>query len=671
VKSWIRLLIALAIALPAFAISASAGADAYPSRDWYVGKILFKSDRGGGEALYAMNPDGSDVQQLTDPNAGFYYQQALQQDTTTADGRYKLYVTTFGGDIQIWQQDTVTLATSYVVGGTPGADYDPAWAPDSRWVAYVSQQDGHDEIHVFDRQTHEDRRLTVTTWEWNKHPSYSPDGSQIVFYSNRVAGWKHVWLMNADGSQVHNISGWDKSNDWDPVWVKRPLAEPTQQELQPLLPAGTTVPGATPALADYVGKILFKSDREGTPAFYLLDPATGNVVRDDDPNVGFYYTEASQRDMTSPDGRYRLFVKQNHGYEIWQEDMVTQAQEFVVGLRPESRSGPGFHFALPGVNYDPAWSSDTRYVAYVTEADGNDEIHLFDRVTKQDKRLTYNTYEWDKHPSWSPDGKQIVFWSNRVSGYKHLWIMGADGSNQTNLSGWGQYNDWDPIWIKYAPSPAPQLTLAPVPTPGPVATPTIHSPDWYVGKILFKSDRAGNEALYAMNADGSGVEQLTDPNAGFYYVQALQQDSTSADGRYKLYVTKVGDDIQIWQQDTVTGQVGYVVGGTRGPDYDPAWAPDNRFVAYVSEQDGHDEVHLLDRKSGTDTRLTVTNWEWNKHPSFSPDGSQIAFYSNRESGFSHIWLMNADGSMQHNISGWATANDWDPVWVKVAPTPLK
>ncbi|MHB0877334.1 MAG: TolB family protein, partial [Anaerolineae bacterium] len=69
-------------------------------------------------------------------------------------------------------------------------------------------------------QTGEDRRLTNNTWEWDKHPSFNSDGSQIVFWSNREAQWKHIWLMNADGSEQHNLSGWLQSNDWDPVWVK-------------------------------------------------------------------------------------------------------------------------------------------------------------------------------------------------------------------------------------------------------------------------------------------------------------------------------------------------------------------------------------------------------------------------------------------------------------------
>jgi len=219
-RTWLVLAIALVFPL-LISVGHLAAQEAVPTREWYVGKILFKSDRGGKEAFYAMNSDGSEVQLVQDPNAGFYYAEALQRDVTSPDGRYRLFVNQFGGDYQIWEQDTVTGAQRYVTGGTEGADYDPAWAPDTRWVAYVSQADGNDEIHLFDRQTGLDKRLTSNSWEWDKHPSWSPDGKQIVFWSNREAEWKHIWVMNADGSQQHNLSGWGKYNDWDPVWIKQ------------------------------------------------------------------------------------------------------------------------------------------------------------------------------------------------------------------------------------------------------------------------------------------------------------------------------------------------------------------------------------------------------------------------------------------------------------------
>ena len=104
-------------------------------------------------------------------------------------------------------------------------------------------------------------------------------------------------------------------------------------------------------------------------------------------------------------------------------------------------------------HYDPAVSPDGEWVVYTSQegtSDGvevnNDEIYKTHRNGKDFVRLTFNDWEWDKHPSFSPDGQQIIFWSNRT-GNKQLYIMNADGSGQVNISN-NSYNDWDPIWVR-------------------------------------------------------------------------------------------------------------------------------------------------------------------------------------------------------------------------------
>ncbi|MGQ9553480.1 MAG: hypothetical protein ACUVWR_05145, partial [Anaerolineae bacterium] len=71
-RHWTRLVLALALIFPLLtSIGHLAAQEAKPlPREWYVGKILFKSDRGGKEAFYAMNSDGSEVQLVQDPNVG-------------------------------------------------------------------------------------------------------------------------------------------------------------------------------------------------------------------------------------------------------------------------------------------------------------------------------------------------------------------------------------------------------------------------------------------------------------------------------------------------------------------------------------------------------------------------------------------------------------------------
>jgi TolB protein len=103
--------------------------------------------------------------------------------------------------------------------------------------------------------------------------------------------------------------------------------------------------------------------------------------------------------------------------------------------------------SLRGLSYDPAWSPTGERIAFVSIDTGGDEIYTVDPEARELTRLTFNTWEWDKHPSWSPDGRQIVYFSNRETGRRQLWIMNADGSGQRNLSS-NEFEDWDPIWTR-------------------------------------------------------------------------------------------------------------------------------------------------------------------------------------------------------------------------------
>jgi Tol biopolymer transport system component len=99
------------------------------------------------------------------------------------------------------------------------------------------------------------------------------------------------------------------------------------------------------------------------------------------------------------------------------------------------------------MSYDPAWSPLGDRLAFVSTESGNDDIYVVGTDGQGMVRLTVNPWEWDKHPSWSPDGTQIVFWSNRGSGRRQLWIMNGDGSGQRLLLQ-SDHNDWDPVWVK-------------------------------------------------------------------------------------------------------------------------------------------------------------------------------------------------------------------------------
>ncbi len=111
------------------------------------------------------------------------------------------------------------------------------------------------------------------------------------------------------------------------------------------------------------------------------------------------------------------------------------------------------------------------------------------------------------------------------------------------------------------------------------------------GKIAFTSDRDGDEEIFVMNADGTGVTQLTD------------------------------NDVD---------------------DRSPVWSPDGTQIALTGEGDGDEEIFVMNADGTGVTQLTDNDGrDW--IPVWSPDVKQIAFVSDRD-GDEEIFVMNADGS---------------------------
>ena len=267
------------------------------------------------------------------------------------------------------------------------------------------------------------------------------------------------------------------------------------------------------------------------------------------------------------------------------------------------------------------------------------------------------------------------------------------------------------------PTPTPQNQVTATPTPAFIllngdlppsvvtATPTASAfettPPELIGKIAFRSDRSGEEELYVINPDGSGLALLS---ADWPYQAARERDAYSADQRFRAFVddaiidTKIEDTpIQIrlaaiFAYDDfykTTEQVTHF-NPSLPPDYrisrpivlvcqdpgshcygiayEPAWSPAAGKIAFVSDDSSNDEIWTANRDGANAVMLTRHDWAWSKYPSWSPDGAQIVFSSNR-SGNEQLWIMNADGSDQHLLMGrdnWNPYNDWEPVWIKYA-----
>ncbi len=233
-----------------------------------------------------------------------------------------------------------------------------------------------------------------------------------------------------------------------PVPPPLPTATPTTplvQSITSFTPTPDLAPTATPPSslpADMLNRVIFLSDRFGngdqSQAVTLsYDPATGNVAR---INAKWAKPLAEQILPFSPDGQSVAVVH---------ADGRGLAQVFVRSLAYGSEKqitnfdGRGDKTST----YDPAWSPRGDWIAVVSNNSGNDEIYRVSPDGSIIEQLTFNSWEWDKHPTWSPDGSKIVFFSNRDTKRKQLWVMNADGSGQQPLLT-SDGEDWDPVWTR-------------------------------------------------------------------------------------------------------------------------------------------------------------------------------------------------------------------------------
>jgi TolB protein len=268
------------------------------------------------------------------------------------------------------------------------------------------------------------------------------------------------------------------------------------------------------------------------------------------------------------------------------------------------------------------FSQDENYWFLTTSVrTGNTEVFIVNSVTGDAHNVTRSPGSEERYPAWSPDGRNIIFTSNREDGKTYnYYISGTDGKNIRKITSlpagsvayWGSFTA-DGKWIYF--------------------------------------NEGNTSSVFRVRPDGSNQERVTDG----------RDANISPDGTKIVFTRKGTREWGVWVMDSDGKNRRQVIpdesaiGGVA-----PVWSPDGKRVAF-SMQTGEITEIFCCNADGSDLRQLTSLKQISSSPSWSPDGKYITFrvtneaywrdakkmkqvYDEKAGDKRPVWIMNADGS---------------------------
>ncbi|MEO7453575.1 MAG: DUF5050 domain-containing protein [Fimbriimonadales bacterium] len=163
----------------------------------------------GNWDVYTMDPDGSNVTNLTDsPSYDF-------GSTWSPDGSKIAFATDRDGNLEIYVMNS-DGSNPVNLTNNGASDGHSAWSPDGSKIAFSSNRDGNDEIYVMNADGSGVVTRITTNYAIDISPTWSPDGTKIAFSSSR-SGAYDIYSMNANGSGLKRLTN-NPAEEYEPNW---------------------------------------------------------------------------------------------------------------------------------------------------------------------------------------------------------------------------------------------------------------------------------------------------------------------------------------------------------------------------------------------------------------------------------------------------------------------
>jgi Tol biopolymer transport system component/serine/threonine protein kinase len=481
-----------------------------------------------------------------------------------------------------WLSSSVTRPQPHAGSGSPvaqivpftsfkGDERSPSFSPDGNQIAYAWDGEAGNNYDIYVKQIGTEALARLTTDSAaDLFPRWSPDGRHIAFIRQTAEGGGLYLMSSLGGAErriatlsptqtTHSFSGFSSPLSWSPdgEWLavadrsspqepssiflvaresgeKRRLTAPPLEES-----AGDTQPAIAP---DGKSVAFIRLSRGDLADLYLVPVAGGEARR------LTFESGAMVSPTWTPEGLDILFLN-SAGGSLWRMPAAGGTPERVdaagQGLTDLAISRQGNRLAWSqGIFDSNIWQVELSGAAIPTGR-------------KQSAQALISSTRTEVSPQFSPDGKRIVFASNR-SGSAEIWVCDSTGERPVQLTAFNRSTTGSPRWspdgrqivfdaraessadiyVIAAEGGKPRRLTADISEE--VVPSWSHDGQW----IYFSSNRSGNPQIWKMPASGGQAVQVTR--------QGGVDNQESPDGQF-LYYTKRRNAPGIWRMPTAGG----------------------------------------------------------------------------------------------------------------------
>ena len=397
------------------------------------------------------------------------------------DGQWIAFSAEYSGSRQIWvmpsQGGTARQLTFYNSVGEmpPRGGFDHVvldWTPDSRRILFRANRSAFGERNG--------RYFTIALEGGLEEPlpivnggfaTYSPDGSQLCFtpVDREFRTWKRykggrateLWSYNLQNNSARQITQWSGSDQW-PVWHGNQIFYASDRDARLNIWRYDTVTGENEQITRHTHfDVMWPSGDKGRLVYengghlYLLELTSGKSekitvsINYDNPNLQPHFRNVADfvgSYSLSPTGKRVLFEARGDIFSLPTEKGEIKNLTNTQGVRELS----------------PTWSPDGKQIAYYSDASGEYELYLLEnKEGAQPRQVTSGSAAWKYDAEWSPRSSHLVYSDRTLK----LWLVDAATGRQTVIdeASGEEIRDYtfsyDGDWVAYS-KPAPNYQSA-------------------------------------------------------------------------------------------------------------------------------------------------------------------------------------------------------------------